>query len=106
MVSAIAEREPTSGARISTRHNGIPGRARLQVTGLRGNEALKDLLETAAVDNGIRSISASSVTGNALVFYDPAKELPEIVGYLEIVIQLPAPPRARPQRDSQPGASQ
>src|SRR5581483_11935373 len=78
--------------RISTRHNGIPGRARLEVVGLRGNDGLRDLLETAGVHNGIRSISASSVTGNALVFYDPDKALPDIVGYLEIIIQQPPTP--------------
>ena len=86
--------------RIFPRHNGVPGRARLQVIGLRGSEQLKELLEEAADGSGIRGISASSITGNILVFYDPAKELGEIVGYLEVVIQeKPSGSRPKPHRE-------
>ncbi len=94
--TAPPSREP--GACIFTRHNGIPGRARLQVAGLRGNDRLKTLLEAIAPEDGIRTISASPITGNILVFYDPEKELPEIVSRLEILVRQPAPPRAQPAK--------
>jgi Ca2+-transporting ATPase len=93
-ITAVTPESEPARARISLKHNGIAGRARLQVIGLRGNDGLKELLETAGVHNGIRSVQASSVTGNALVVYDPDKELPEIVGYLEVVIRRPAPQAA------------
>ena len=67
--------------------------------GLRGNAGLKHALETAATQNGIHRISANSITGNILVFYDAAKRLPEIVGYLELFVEHPAPARPRPARD-------
>ena len=88
---AETKSEPVGRQRVFTRHNGIPGRARLQVIGLRSNPELKRLLETAVLGNGIRTIEASSVTGNLLVFFDPAKDLAEVVGYLEIVIRQPTP---------------
>jgi len=76
----------------------------LEVVGLRGNQRLQALLEEIEPENGIRSISASEITGNILVFYDPNKELPEIVGYLEIAIrqQRPRPPaKARKEPEAE-----
>src|SRR5262245_2649438 len=70
-------------------HNGIAGRVRLQVFGLRGNEELKATLEDIEPEHGIHSISASSITGNILIYYDPERELPEIVGYVEVAVQRP-----------------
>ncbi len=89
-------------SRISQRYEGISGRARLEVVGLRGNDRLKAQLEGIDPEKGIRSISASEITGNILVFYDPDRELPEIVGYLEIVIQQPPPPRPKPRKEPEP----
>jgi Ca2+-transporting ATPase len=62
--------------------------------GLRGSEQLKSTLE-AASGSGIRSISASAITGNILVFYDPGTDLPTVVGFLEILVRQepPAPPK-------------
>ena len=45
----------------------------------------------SAAGNGISRISASSITGNILVFFDPTKDLPEVVGYLEIAVRQPTP---------------
>ncbi|MBV8905277.1 MAG: ATPase, partial [Acidobacteriia bacterium] len=87
--------------RISLRHNGIPGRARLQVAGLRGNDALKRALdETAAAEAGILRISASAITGNVLVHFDPARELAEIVTSLEGLVEQP--PTPQPEKTAAP----
>ncbi|HJT87191.1 MAG TPA: HAD-IC family P-type ATPase, partial [Bryobacteraceae bacterium] len=84
-----------SAPRVTTRHNGIAGRARLQVLGLRGNDRLREALEALDLENGIERLSASAITGNVLVFYDPGRDLEEIVGYLEVVVQQPPPPPAK-----------
>jgi len=80
-------------------HNGIPGRARLSIPGLRGNGALERSLEVAGAGQGIRRIRASAITGNVLVFFDPERGLPEIVARLEVLVQHPPPappPQPRP----------
>src|SRR5579862_9949880 len=96
MIDAELDTRAASAAPcVFTRHNGIPGRVRLQIAGLRGNYTLKERIERIGSANGIRDVSASAITGNVLVFYDPAKQLPEIVGYLEIVLRRPTPSAAK-----------
>jgi Ca2+-transporting ATPase len=80
--------------RISVRHNGIPGRARLQVAGLRGDEELKRALdESADPAAGIIRLSASAITGNVLVEFDPKLDLDEIITSLEALVTQPPPER-------------
>jgi Ca2+-transporting ATPase len=56
---------------------------------------LKSALESGLNGkDGIRSISASTVTGNVLVYFDPQRELPEIAGVIEVVVRTPRPRRA------------
>ncbi len=81
------------------RHNGIAGRARLEIRGLRGNDALGRVLERFQWDNGIRRLSASTITGNVLVFYDPDRALAQVIEFLEAVVRHPPeppPPPAKP----------
>jgi hypothetical protein len=84
---------------VSMRHNGTAGRARLEIRGLRGNDALGRVLERFHGDAGIRRLSASTITGNVLVFYDPDRELPQVIELLEAVVRHPPeppPPPAKP----------
>ena len=62
----------TSG-RIETIHASVSGRTRFHVPGLRRSDPLKRWLETELVgSSGIERVSASPVTGNVLVYYNPA----------------------------------
>ena len=65
-------------------HATVPGRARLHIAGLRGNNLLKRALEAALPDGvDIRRADASTITGNALVSFDPALPLATIIERIE-----------------------
>jgi P-type Ca2+ transporter type 2C len=82
------------------RHNGIAGRARLEIRGLRGNQALGEALEAFPAEGGIHRLSASTITGNVLVFYDPEVGLGQVIAFLEEVVRQP--PRPAPQPAAKP----
>ena len=84
-IETQAHAEPAP-PRFILRHNGIAGRARLQVSGLRGNQSLCVQIECVRREQGIRAISASQITGTILIHYDPDRRLDDIVGYLEVAI--------------------
>jgi P-type Ca2+ transporter type 2C len=70
-------------APITPVHTSVPGRARLKVAGLRGSLALKDRLERGcSAAPGVRSVTASGLTGNVLVEFDPTMCLDRIVDHL------------------------
>ncbi|HEX7969367.1 MAG TPA: HAD-IC family P-type ATPase, partial [Stellaceae bacterium] len=62
----------------------MPGRARLHVAGLRGNDSLKRALEAMLPDRvGVRGADASTITGNVLVSFDPALPLATVIERIE-----------------------
>jgi Heavy metal associated domain 2 len=68
-------------------HTAVSGRARFKVEGLYRSEALRRHLEArlAAID-GIHAASASALTGNVLVHFDPARRTADIMALLERVV--------------------
>jgi Ca2+-transporting ATPase len=68
-------------------HTAVPGRARYKVEGLYRSESLKRHLEArvSAIDN-IQAVSASTLTGNILVHFDPARHADEIIALLDGVV--------------------
>jgi hypothetical protein len=68
-------------------HTAVPGRARYKVEGLHRSEALKRHLEArlSAIDS-IQAVSASALTGNILVHFDPARNADEIIVLLDGVV--------------------
>ncbi len=88
----------------------MPGRARVHVNGLRARPDLKNLLEAElSRQPGIRSVTASAVTSNLLVYYDPGRDLPDVVGIVKITFQAVAlnpPPRQPWTAPPEPAARQ
>src|ERR1700753_2242686 len=67
-------------------HAAVPGRARLSIRGLRGNDALRRRIERILPDGEIRSVDASTLTGNLLVRFDQRVRLAEIRERMERVL--------------------
>jgi Ca2+-transporting ATPase len=65
-------------------HTAVPGRARYKIEGLYRSESLKRHLETRlmAIDS-IQAVSASALTGNILVRFDPALNACEIIALID-----------------------
>ncbi len=69
-------------------HSAVPGRIRMRVGGLRGAPEIKALLEQeVAVHPAVRQISASTLTGNALVLFDPGLPLDTILDRARAVLR-------------------
>jgi Ca2+-transporting ATPase len=88
----LAERTPS---RVRPVHTAVTGRARLHVRELQRNHAVKQRLERELrAKAGIRDVSASAVTSNVLVWFDPAMPLNRIIdcmiATLDDVRQRPA----------------
>jgi Ca2+-transporting ATPase len=82
-------------ALIEPIYTAVPGRARLRIGGLKGSEPLQHLLERGfTLAPGVQSATASGLTGNLTVQYDPAVPLQAIIdfasGLLRGEISLPA----------------
>ncbi len=76
---------PGEGA-ISAIHTAIRGRARFRVAGLHGCPDLKRALEKELPGKpGIRNVAANTVTSSVLVYFDPDRQIPEVVGLIEVV---------------------
>jgi Ca2+-transporting ATPase len=72
---------------IHVLHTAVKGRARYKVNGLYGSQALKCHLEsTLARRTGIRWCSASTLTGNILVFFHPDTSAAEIATLLVALV--------------------
>jgi Ca2+-transporting ATPase len=56
----------------------VRGRARFKIPALRRCDGLKRTLEAGLGGNGIRSISASTCTGNVLILFEPSRSIREI----------------------------
>lgn len=95
----------------------IRGRVRLRVSALEDRPDLKGALEEQLRRQpGIRAASASAVTGKLLVYYEPDRGLPEVIGAVEVTVRLAAaqpkpqpkwttpPPGARPLPAQSPAA--
>jgi P-type Ca2+ transporter type 2C len=72
---------------IQAIHTAVPGRARYKVEGLYRSASLKRHLEArlTAVDS-IQEVSASTLTGNILLRFDPAQNAAEIIALLDGVV--------------------
>ncbi len=81
-------------------HSAVPGRARLHVPRIyRDEAACNAFTQTFRALESICSVHASSLTGNALILFDPASPITEIVALAE------APANAPPRNDSPTPAS-
>jgi Ca2+-transporting ATPase len=70
----------------------VPGRIRLHVTGLHGRPELKTALEhTLGGRDEIRRVSASTLTSNVLVIFDPRSDAQRIIGLVDVVVRGPIP---------------
>ena len=98
---SASPREPGATSLAIPVHACVPGRIRWHVRGLRGDPALKAVLEGGLRElPGIYAVSASTDTGNLLTHFDPAVA-PEQVS--ERVIALVRGDAARPvARHEQP----
>ncbi len=90
----------------------MKGRVRLHIEGLHARPDLKSALESALAGSaGIRFATASAITSNVLVYYDPGRALHEVIGIVEVTFRAAAiqpPPRPartapRPPPQEQPG---
>jgi P-type Ca2+ transporter type 2C len=72
---------------IQAIHTAVPGRARYKVEGLYRSASLKRHLEArlTAIDS-IQEVSASTLTGNILLRFDPAQNAAEIIALLDGVV--------------------
>jgi P-type Ca2+ transporter type 2C len=69
-------------------HSAVPGRLRLHVGGLRGAPELKALLEQGvATHPSVREVTASTLTGNALVLFDPGLPSETIIDHTRAVLR-------------------
>jgi Ca2+-transporting ATPase len=68
-------------------HTAVPGRARFNIQGLYRSDSLKRLLEVdLAGCEGIKSVSASTVTGNVLVHFNSNQKPSDIASLIEEVV--------------------
>jgi Ca2+-transporting ATPase len=62
---------------------------------LRGDPVLKSVIESIPPGRyGIRAAYANVITGNVLIYFDPERSLPEMIGVIHIVLEEPRPKRA------------
>jgi Ca2+-transporting ATPase len=86
-VEATAQRTQQLRPRITAVHTAVPGRARLRIAGLRGSPMLKRTVEaTLPRVSCLRRVEASTLTGNALVFYDGRVSSVELVNCLAVAL--------------------
>jgi Ca2+-transporting ATPase len=72
---------------IQSIHTAVPGRARFKIPGLYRSEPLKRHLEAKlGATDGIHTASASVVTGNVLVRFDPARSPIDIIEMLDEIL--------------------
>ncbi|MBV8575383.1 MAG: hypothetical protein JOZ58_10160, partial [Acetobacteraceae bacterium] len=77
-------------------HACVPGRARLHIAGLRRTPGLKETLEGGLPQlPGVRAASASTLTGNVLIHFDPALPLRRVVAGIAAVQRGEIPSRNR-----------
>ncbi|HEY7544291.1 MAG TPA: HAD-IC family P-type ATPase, partial [Blastocatellia bacterium] len=73
---------------VSPVHTGVKGRARFRVSGLYRGHLLKFAVESrASARPGVRSVSASTLTGTVLILFDPDRSLDEIIALLEEIVK-------------------
>jgi Ca2+-transporting ATPase len=83
---ARRDKAPSSPAVVVV-HATVAGRVRVHVDGLHRNDALRLVLQAGLRNRpGIRSASASSLTGNLLVLFDPAIDLQSVLSRIDLVL--------------------
>jgi Ca2+-transporting ATPase len=89
--------------RISPLHVCIKGRARFKIRGLRGRAVVKEKLEThLASFSDVYHVSASTLTGNLLILYHPARSHADAADWIEDILQDDAPQSAlRPEKNGE-----
>nr|MBS0019495.1 cation-transporting P-type ATPase [Gammaproteobacteria bacterium] len=86
-VDPVGQLAEPSGLRISAVHTVVPGRARLNIAGLRRSPMLKRTIETILPRvSSVRRVAASTLTGNVLVFYDVHISSSELIDCLAVVL--------------------
>jgi Ca2+-transporting ATPase len=95
---------------ISPIHHRVKGRTRYKIRGLRGCAKLKERLEIGLVSQSdIYRVSASTLTGNLLILYNPARsqtDLSALIDQILLMTQYPSPsdsPHALPPAAGSPG---
>jgi Ca2+-transporting ATPase len=74
-------------------HVAVPGRIRIRVEGLQNDPKLKQNIELGLTGaHGVHAVSASDVTGNVLVRFDPERSTEQIVRDLDRVLRGEAIP--------------
>lgn len=94
-------------------HTAVAGRARFKVDGLYRSEALKRFLEEQAAranGNGIKAVSANTLTGNALIHFESGLPAATIGQWLAQVVATfqggqPQPSSAEPTDDGRQSAA-
>ncbi len=78
---------------VAAIHASVPGRVRWHVRGLRGDRALKTVLEGGAIAlPGVHAASASTETGNLLTLFDPAVPTEQIRDRIAALVRGDAAP--------------
>jgi P-type Ca2+ transporter type 2C len=87
-------------------HTAVPGRARYKIKGLYHSESLKRHLEArlVAIDS-IHAVSASELTGNILVRFDPVRSAADIIRLLDGVVAEYGAKSANEARGQSPSSS-
>ncbi len=76
-------------------HTRVPGRARFKINELYRSQRLRQQLESGLRGMpGIRSVQASTLTGNLLVVFDPKKPVNDILGLVSSQLGVEQPARA------------
>ncbi len=87
--------------RVALVHSSVAGRTRFEIAGLYRSSRLKQKLEAALTDvNGVNSVTANSLTGRVLVFYNPDLTIDDIVTAIEEHLDTSAKLRSKPRRSA------
>jgi len=109
----VSAQTPHPVERIDLLHTAVPGRVRLRVRGLyRRRQARRKIEELLGREPWIRSVSASTLTGNVLILFDRERALDDVLALAEEAARRfadgfhpepPLYPRRQAQRDREPG---
>jgi Ca2+-transporting ATPase len=90
---------------IQAIHTKVPGRARYKIDGLYRSEALKKALEfQLSREKNILRVSASTLTGNVLVFFNSGNDHETIATLIERVLTRSGPTVEGPRKEVRPRA--
>ncbi|MDM9385573.1 HAD-IC family P-type ATPase [Chlorogloeopsis sp. ULAP01] len=77
----------SKNAIVRTLHTAVQGRARYKINGLQSSEGLKKYLELRLSEHkGITQVSANSITGNVLVYFQPEQTCLTLASLIERLV--------------------